>query len=173
MQIMRLDFILKLPQKEIQVKRGEWWQFCVSFQLEETRGCYAQLRTCVVHITLTEASISPSQPWHAAQLCARLAPGRRQSALTLRLRRLGGHRCCKAGRGKRRSKIPAALAHRRAPCSAALETATAPSSEEACTVPSWHLLGRKGSCRGEKKKLERKKKKRVAKSHQKEVKYLK
>lgn len=63
-------------------------------------------------------------------------------------------------RGERRkSKIPAALAHIRGPCSTALETATAPSSEEACMVPSWHLLGRKGSCWG--KKLERKKCRRV------------
>lgn len=60
-------------------------------------------------------------------------------------------------RRRRKTKIPAALAHIRAPCSTALETATAPSSEEACTVPNWHLLGRKGSCRGKKKNLERKK----------------
>lgn len=59
------------------------------------------------------------------------------------------------GERRRKSKIPAALAHIRAPCSTALETAPAPSSEEAWAVPSWHLLGGKEAA-GRKKKSKKK-----------------
>jgi len=54
-QLMReTGFCFKAPVEGNPSKRGDWWQFCVSFQLEEMHGCCAQLQTCAMHIILIE-----------------------------------------------------------------------------------------------------------------------
>lgn len=137
-------------------KRGAWQQLCAPFQQQQTHGCSTQLWTGAADVMLTQPNHT-----HTPQLAAALSLARcltmcqgwllaGDKVLSLWLSRLQGHHCHRASQGRRRrrrkSRIPAALAHIRAPCSAALETAMAPSSEEACTVPSWHLLGPRGSC---------------------------
>lgn len=137
-------------------ERTNSWLLRVPFQLEKMHGSSVQLQPRVVHVLLIEGSISPSSRGRLPSRARGLllagdkvlslpgSPGCEGTAAAEGAReKRGEHR-----REQEEEQNSSCTCSHKSSLLTALETATAPSSEEACAVPSWHLLGREGSCWG-------------------------